>query len=165
MLRIIIFGFSLFFISLVKAETSIIIAQPGSPLEIKTYVASYQPELGRYQREGVKHEVVLKNVSEQNVNAYRVTFQSFDAFNEHMGRGLGGISIETINSESDSSGTWVQSPYAVFTFEKYGTGVAYVSSVRLADGSVWKANQEFILKEMKKISSDLTSSIFEDDNK
>jgi len=144
-----------------SAENAIVIEQPTSPLKIETYTAEYERK-SSYSREGISHNVTLTNTSSQEVVAYRVTFNSFDVFNEDMGRGLGGISIETIPVGGTTSGGWKQSPYAAFSFRGYGTGVAYVSEVRLADGTIWSFNQQRVLEELQKISADLTAEIFED---
>lgn len=143
------------------AENAIVIEQPTSPLKIETYTAEYERK-SSYSREGISHNVTLTNVSSQEVVAYRVTFNSFDVFNEDMGRGLGGISIESIPVGGTASGGWKQTPYAAFSFRGYGTGVAYVSEVRLADGTIWSFNQQRVLEELQKISADLTAEIFED---
>ena len=145
----------------ITAETAVVVDQPTSPLKIDTYTAEYSPK-DRYSREGIVHKVSLTNTSDQKVVAYKVTFNSFDVFNNDMGRGLGGISVQTIDSGQSTSGSWRQSPYAVFSFEKYGTGVAYVSTVRLENGTVWTFNEQEVLAELKKISQDLTADIFED---
>lgn len=148
-----------------SAESAVIIKQPGSPLLLETYTARYQKDSGSYQREGIRHDVKLSNVSDQAVVAYKISFKSFDVFNEDMGRGLGGISVDTIAVGDNESGAWVQKPYSAFTFKGYGTGVAYVSAVRLQDGSVWSFNEDEVLKQLQAISSDLTAEIFEDPGK
>lgn len=97
--------------------------------------------------------------------AYKISFNSFDVFNEDMGRGVGGISVGKIAADSSDTGAWLQRPSAAFSFEKYGTGVAYVSAVRLQDGSVWTFNEDEVLEQLQAISSDLTAEIFEDPGK
>lgn len=142
------------------AQTAVIVNQNESPLRIDSYKASYSAG-GRYSTEGILHVVGLSNTGSQEVVAYKIRFVSFDAFNEDMGRPLGGISIETIPVGGVVQGSWNQRAYASFAFEKYGTGVAYVSQVRLADGTVWTADRSYVLAELQKIKSDLTSEIFE----
>ncbi|MFN4183832.1 MAG: hypothetical protein ACK4M6_03540 [Hyphomonas sp.] len=143
-----------------EAQEIVVIQQAGSPLEIIEYSAKYI-EGGRYATEGVNHSVSLRNTGVQNVDAYTVSFRSFDFFNKDMGRGLGGISIETIMPNTTAKGSWTQKPYAAFSFDKYGTGVAYISSVRLGDGTIWSADQKYVLSQMQKIQDDLTADIFE----
>lgn len=40
---------------------------------------------------------------------------------------------------------------------KYGTGVAYVRQARLADGSFWQADMDYVLHELQKNESGLWS--------
>lgn len=143
-----------------EAEKAVVVQQVGSPLEIVSYTAQYV-EGGTYANEGIRHAVTVKNVGQQNVHAYEISLRSFDAFNEDMGLGLGGISMEVLGVDGSRLGTWVQNPYASFKFDKYGTGVAYVSRVRLEDGTIWSADQAFVLGELQKIQDDLTADIFE----
>ncbi len=147
-------------VSTAFAQEAVIIQQSGSPLSIDTYSARYN-EGDRYSSEGVVHSVTVSNNGEQDIVAYTVSFRSFDVFNEDMGRGLGGISIQTLKPGESDDGGWRQRPYAAFSFEKYGTGVSYVSRVRLADGTVWSADQDYVLNELQKIQDDLTADIFE----
>nr|WP_321442405.1 hypothetical protein [uncultured Hyphomonas sp.] len=146
--------------SMASAQEAVVIQQTGSPLEITSYSAQYV-EGGRYSTEGVRHAVTLKNVGSQEVLAYTISFRSFDVFNEDMGRGLGGISIKTLAPGGTTDGSWNQKPYAAFSFEKYGTGVAYISRVRLGDGTIWSADQKFVLSRLQEIQDDLTADIFE----
>lgn len=146
---------------LAVAEEAVIIQQASSPLQISEYEANYAQK-SSYSREGIAHKVTFTNVADQAVVAYRITFNAFDVFNEDMGRGLGGISIENIGPGATGKGSWRQSPYAAFSFDSYGTGVAYVSTVRLKDGTIWTFNKDDVLAELQKISADLTADIFED---
>lgn len=136
------------------AEEARTIAVPGAPLKITTYQAVYQAD-ERYQTEGIKHSVTVTNGGSQGVAAFGIGFFAFDAFNDNMGRPLTGIDMDSVGVGEESSGAWVQRVSAPFTFQKYGTGVAYVRSARLADGSVWEADLEFVLQELQKIESDL----------
>jgi len=143
------------------AEEAIIINQEGSPLRIDNYTATYNSGVGRYSREGIEHKVQVSNTGQQAVVAYRISFVAFDAFNEEMGRALGGVAIETVSPGANNSGSWRQTPYASFRFQGYGTGVAYVSKARLADGTVWNADQSFVLSKLQEVQQDLTLDIFE----
>ena len=136
------------------SETSKIIDIPEAPLSIITYEAEYQ-EQGRYQTEGVLHSVTVKNVSDQEVVAFGIGLMAFDAFNTNMGRGITGIDMRAISVGSEISGSWTQNVRAPFTFENYGTGVAYVRKARMEDGTVWEAELEAILEELKNIENEL----------
>jgi hypothetical protein len=75
-------------------------------------------------------------------------------FNDFMTKS-NGWSIEKIGLDTDSESVWTQSPYAAFTFRKYGTGVAYVNAVRFEDGSIWQADLTEVLTELQKFEKDL----------
>ena len=157
---VVLSGIASLLANIAQAQEAVIIQQSGSPLEITSYSARYVED-SRYTTEGVEHSVTLKNMGDKDVYAYTISFRSFDVFNEDMGRGLGGISINTFGPGETVSGSWKQRPYAAFSFEKYGTGVAYVSRVRLSDGTVWSADQTFVLGKLQEIQDDLTADIFE----
>lgn len=136
------------------AGEAIVIDVPGAPLAIQNYEATYQED-SRYSREGIRHSVSITNNGDQDVLAYGIGFFAFDAFNENMGRPLNGIDMDTISVGSSSPGAWIQSPPSSFTFRNYGTGVSYVRIARMADGSVWEADMDYVLSELQKIESDL----------
>ena len=161
-MRSILFCACAFFLSsAASAQDSVIVNQDSSPLQISAYNAAYNPGGTRYSTEGITHRVSLQNSGSQAVVAYQIRFVSFDAFNEDMGRPLGGVAIETVPVGGSANGSWNQRAYASFAFEKYGTGVAYVNKVRLADGTVWNADKEFVLRRLQSVQSDLTAEIFE----
>ena len=81
-----------------------------------------------------------------------------------MGR-FSGWAIEDIKDADNSSGGWSQRPYAVFSFEKYGTGVCWVNAVRFEDGTVWRADMAKILIELQKYQKDLKAADLEDKKK
>lgn len=155
MTRLALFLFSLAFTAMATANETRIIEVPGAPLRIKSYEADYQKEQ-KYTREGIRHSVSVMNDGDVEVVAYGIGFFAFDAFNESMGRPLTGIDMDSVAPGLGSSGVWSQRPSAAFTFQNYGTGVAYVRQVRLADGTVWKADMEYVLRELQKIESDLS---------
>ena len=139
-----------------------IIEVPGSPLTITSYEVAYQED-SRYAREGVRHRVTVENDGDQDVSAYGIGFFAFDAFNRNMGRPLTGIDMDTVSVGGSSSGGWVQSVSAAFTFQGYGTGVAYVRKARLADGTVWEGDMEYVLQQLQDIESGLSlEDILED---
>ncbi len=123
-----------------------IIAQKGSPIEITSFSAAYQPD-GTYQREGIRYEVKYKNIGDKEIVAVQMGLVGFDIWNEFMDR-TGGIAIENIKPGASEEGTWVASAYAEFSFL---TGFAYISKVRFSNGQIWEANLESIANEMRKI--------------
>ena len=133
-----------------------IIEVPGAPLEIASYSAEYR-ERGTYTTEGIHHTVTVRNVSGQEIVALGIGINAFDAFKRYMGRPLTGIAISPLAADATTrSMTWVQTPSASFTFERYGIGVAYVRLVRLADGTVWEADMDHVLRQLQEIEDGLT---------
>ena len=143
--------------SLAFAENPVrIIEVPGAPLEIVEYEARYQED-SRYVTEGVRHGVTVRNPGNQAVVALGIGFYAFDAFNRYMGRPLTGISMRTLDAGDTSEGmVWVQRPSAAFTFSSYGMGVAYVRIARLADGTVWEADMDYVLQRLQEFEEGLT---------
>ena len=135
---------------------AVILSQPDAPLEITRFKATYSSGSGSYPREGIEMRTSIKNKSNQAVTAYGLGFYAFDVFNEPLGRGLNGISLEAIDRDKEVTGAWAYQPLAAFKFERYGTGVAYVRQVRFADGTVWKADLSDVLRELQKIEDSLT---------
>ena len=123
-----------------------VLAQEGAPLKIGPYSAAYQSG-GRYSREGIRHEVVVENVTDRKIVAYQVGLLSFNIFNEFQDR-LGGYSIEDVAPGSIEEGSWLASALAESSFY---TGVAYVSKVRFEDGEVWQADLEEVADQVREI--------------
>ena len=148
----------------VKAEKSVIIAQPeDTPLLITDFECSYSEAFSRYPA-SIDHEVSYRNRSGKTIVALQIGISAFDAFNGHMGR-FSGWAIETITDGASNSGEWAQKPYGTFKFEKYGTGVCWVNAVRFEDGTVWRANMAKILIELQKYQKDLKAADLEDKKK
>lgn len=133
-----------------------IIEVPGAPLEIVAYQARYL-DRGNTTPEGIRHEVQVRNVSGQEVVAIGIGFNAFDVFKRYMGRPLTGVSIAPIAVDDTTRWmSWWQTPAASFTFDQYGIGVAYVRLVRLADGTVWEADMDYVLDQLQEIEDSLT---------
>lgn len=142
------------------AEKAVILTQEGSPLVISSYTATYQREVrGSYasHSDQIVHALVLKNSATKAIVAYRIGLGAFDTFNNFMGK-FSGVSIEMVIPGSAVKGSWAQDPYAAFLFEKYGTGVAYVSEVRFDDGTFWRADMDSILAQMQQFEASLDKS-------
>lgn len=141
------------------AENSVVLKQSAAPLTITSYRASFKEETSgsRYTRptsDQIKHEVTYTNNTGKEIVALQIGLTSFDAFNGFMGR-FSGWSIERIPAGGSKNGEWTQQPYAAFSFQQYGTGVAYVNAVRFADGSIWRANLSEVLAELQKFEKEL----------
>lgn len=141
------------------AETAVVLKQTSAPLAISEYTTAYQAEAssGRYSAghpAQISHSVTYRNNSPKKIVALQIGLAAFDAFNGFMGR-FSGWSVEEIPAGAATSGEWTQRPYATFSFQRFGTGVAYVNAVRFEDGSIWRANLKEVLLEMQKFEKDL----------
>lgn len=130
------------------AEQAIVLDQPDAPISISRYVNRYKTP-ARVGDGTVMHSVDVKNVSNQNIDAFGVGFYIFDSFNRDMGRPFIGYSMTPITSNSDGSARFEQRPRSAFLFERNGQGISYIAIVRLADGSIWKADNDNIARQIE----------------
>ncbi|MDY0144104.1 MAG: hypothetical protein RBR97_19660 [Bacteroidales bacterium] len=138
------------------AQAVKILNQENAPISITSFTAKYQAGTSRYVSEGIRFDVEFSNKTNQEIVAYAFGFYAFDVFNRSLGRPLEGYSVSTIKTGSSSSGAWVQRLSSPSLFEKYGTGIAYVARVRLADGTIWNYNPANILKQLQEFEESLT---------
>ena len=124
---------------------NIIVIQPSSPVGITEYKAEY--EQAGSMGQGISHSVSYTNRGRQRISAVRFGLVSFDIFNGFLGK-HDGIAINDVNVNRSQKGSWLQAPPNGFTFL---TSVAYVDTVRFEDGSIWQADAETILEELRKI--------------
>lgn len=134
---------------------NITIAAPGAPLELTWFQTGYTPSSDTTPHGSIAFRAQVENRTTQAVLAYGITFFAFDAFNEPLG-GMTGVSMNTVRAGSNETGNWSYEPLAAFRFEKYGTGVAILKMARMADGTVWKVDPEFVLEELRKMEASLT---------
>ena len=140
-----------------NAENSVVLNQRAAPLKIIKYKASYEAEYrSSYSShpDQIRHAVSCQNVSGKAVVAYQIGLVAFDAFNNLMDK-FNGWSITTIAIDGSADGIWTQRPYAAFSFQGYGTGVAYVNATRFEDGTIWRADLAEVLLELQKFEKDL----------
>lgn len=157
----------IFAATLVNAENSVVLNQKVSPLRIVKYEATYQEEArGTYSShpDQIRHTVSCENVSGNTIVAFQIGLVAFDAFNDFMDK-FDGWSIKTLSTRGNVESVWTHSPYAAFSFRKYGTAVAYVSAVRFEDGTIWRANLAEILVELQKFEKDLKKEDLEEKKK
>jgi len=146
------------FPTVLLAEKSIVLSQENAPLKITKYEAKYS----YYERRSsIRHSVSYKNVSDKKIVAFRLSFLSFTVFNEFLDTS-GGISVEELAVNEISKGTWEQAPYRAHLFKKYGTGIAYVNTVRFEDGTIWKVNNEDVLPQIQEIEESFTADLLEE---
>ncbi len=135
-----------------------VVVQDDAPLAITSYTAAYR-ERSQYTSQGIHHSVKYQNRSGKTVVAVQVGLVAFDIWNEFLGR-TNGLSIDVIRPDKDDGGTWIATPYRGFSFL---TGVAFINRVRFDDGSIWTANQDAILEELRKIQKDFDASRLDTD--
>jgi hypothetical protein len=131
-----------------SGETTIVITQSGAPLKIARYATSFRSDQ-------ITHSTSVVNLTDKPIVAVQIGFATFDAFNDFMGA-FTGWSIENLPPGKEEKRGWSQKPYAAFSFERYGTGVAYVKAVRFEDGTIWKADMNEVLNDLRKFAKELT---------
>lgn len=130
----------------------IVISTGEAPIEVVHFATAYFGVNGSRGIPEINYSVRLKNTSDQDVAAVGVGLMAFSAFNELIGSGSTGVSMETIKAgETTQILTWSQSQINGAFFEKYGTGVVFLRSVRMADGAIWRADLAQILGGLQKI--------------
>ena len=70
-----------------------------------------------------------------------------------------GISVEIVEIGQGRKGTWTHAKYRGFLFRKYGTGIAFVDAIRFEDGTIWKADYDEILPQIREIYADFSADI------
>ena len=141
--------------------------QSDVPLSITNYKATFQPEFrSSYgsHADQIMHAATYQNISGKDIVAIQIGFVAFDAFNNLIG-GFSGWSIDKIAKDATKDGKWTQTVYLAFTFDKYGTGVAYIRAVRFADGSIWQADMTQVLAGLQKFEKDLKKEDIEEKKK
>lgn len=128
-------------------------------LQEEVYIINNVPELleikdftfkvDRYDDE-YNFSAKVKNNGEQTIEAYAISFIVFDYFNEKTG-GLNGISHSAIKSSQETSVAWTDKDYSAWTGL---TAFAYVSKMRLTDGTVVRASTEKVAEEISKMLGD-----------
>jgi len=149
--------FMLLVVTIAHGEKSVILPQKSAPLKITLYQAVYQNEFkagSMSHPDQILHSVVYHNVSGKVVVAYQISLVAFDAFNNLMDK-FNGWAIKTLPVDAHDGAEWIQSPYATFSFQIYGTGVAYVNAARFEDGSIWRADLTEVVLELQKFDTDL----------
>ena len=117
-----------------------VIPQEDAPIEISYYDADYVSGEGD-SRQGVRHAVSVRNLSDQEVVAFEVGLFSFNVFNDFLDRSSG-VSMSKISPGRLVRETWMSDSPADFSFL---TGVAFISRVRFSDGTIWSEEFRFIL--------------------
>ncbi|HEU4700024.1 MAG TPA: hypothetical protein VFS40_12650 [Gemmatimonadales bacterium] len=141
----------------VLPERTVIVTQPGSPIQITKYQAHYN-EGNRFVARGIAHMVSYTNTSPKKVVAFRVGIVSFNVFDEFLGR-MGGYATEDLVPNKGAPGTWTQNVYAGSSFH---TGIMYVDKVRFEDGTMWVSDKAPVLEAIRQLQKDFDSKLLEE---
>ena len=95
----------------------------------------------------ITYRVKVKNNTDQTIEAYMISFVVFDYFNERC-TGTNGISHTAITQGDTATGGWESSDYSAW---QGLTGFAYISDIRLEDGTVVKANTDEVAKRISDV--------------
>ena len=88
----------------------------------------------------------------ENVVAVKFGVIVYDAFKEY----LGGLTAITMDSPTAGM-EWDYRPAYLFKFERYGVVGVYVRQARLADGTIWNFDEDYVASEMSKIFGKITA--------
>jgi len=149
---------------------SIILDQPDCPITITMHKCHFEREdtmQYNYHSARIAHEVNYKKVSEKDIVAIKFGFVEFDIFNDFLDS-FSGLIVENpgiINVIERKDGiSFYNNTYHAFAFDRYGTGIVYVSAVRFFDGTVWKADLDQVIDQLKKYESNLKKEDLERKN-
>ncbi len=131
-----------------NAEKATVLVQESAPLEITSYTNRYKSP-DRVGDGTVIHRAQVQNVSNQPVEAYGLGFYIFDAFNRDMGRPFVGYAMNQVMVDASDEPGWEQRASSAFLFQHHGHGLAYVAIVRFKDGSIWRADNSAITKQLE----------------
>ncbi|WP_152475144.1 hypothetical protein [Roseovarius sp. THAF9] len=142
----------------VSANEEIILEQPSAPLEILAYNSSYKnPDRGVGDG-SIIHRINVKNTSDQRVEAYAIGIRTFDAFKRSMGRPFVGYDMSAVDTGKDAAPIWENRTLSAYLYRTHGTGIACVAIARLEDGSIWKADEAAITRQLTDLELNLTVS-------
>ena len=128
--------------------SSVIVAQPGTPVRITSYDSAYHVDNGQ---QGIHHSLEYESATEREVVAVRLALVSFDIWNEPLGR-IRGTTIRTLGPGTGHQCKWLERDFGTPSYaQAFGTGVAYVQSVRYGNGEVWSADDEAVRSRISKI--------------
>jgi hypothetical protein len=114
----------------------------------------------RYERVGYRsaQSMAWSNVGGQSVIAFEIVILKYDAFNERTN----GVrwTITGFNSQNwlplNPGYTGFDTVFGLTTEEAF-TCIAYVRSVRLKDGTVWRADAKELLVKLREVAPDITT--------
>ncbi len=145
------------FASPLLATEALVLNQEESPLKIVGYTVSYKSPDRGIGDGTIVHRLTLENPSGASVVAYGVGFRTFDSFKRSMGRPFIGYDMSGVAVGSKATPIWENRALSAYLFRGYGIGVAYVSIVRMEDGTIWRADSNSISNQLTDLELDLTT--------
>ncbi len=143
---------------------AVILNQPNSPLALKDYACDYMDESDGLKARGVVHILSFRNEELKLIEAVRFRFITFNAFREYRAN-LEAYDLTFLSTFAPKLvgphvgtefGAWVQWSAADLSF---GGALAYVDAVRFSDGTVWKANIDALLPQIRKRIPGFSASV------
>jgi len=127
---------------------SVVLNQPEAPVHITTYEADYAGTR-LFQSDGIRHEVDFRNAGDQRVVAVRFAFVMYSVFNDVIDDARG-VLLDPLSPGRGADENWTHDPPDAATFH---VGAAYVDKVRLADGTIWSADEEAISQQLDRLDA------------
>jgi hypothetical protein len=112
----------------------------------------------RYERNShhFVQSMTWKNIGNQPIVAFEIVILRYDAFNQR----INGLSWTITGNSSDNwlplkpGNTGSDMAFGLTTEEVF-TSIAYVRSVRLKDGSIWRVNAKEVLESLGNLAPDI----------
>ena len=141
---------------------NVTLSQPDAPLRITDYKAEFVDQ-NHYAEDGIMHRVEVQNPTGPNVVAYSIGLVALDAFGDYMDSFVG-YAVSAVQQGQSDHASWHQSVMDAYSFEEYGTGIAFVRAVRFEDGTVWKAAMAQVTPELKGYAPEFEPGFLESDD-
>lgn len=140
------YNFNVFALRLLGTATSH--RRKGMPFNALSFRNNYADRRTRFEQ-----DMRWKNVGAQPVAAFEIVILKYDAFDQRM------IGSRWVVTGRDSA-NWSHLPPGEtagdgtggFGSEEVMTAIAYVRAVRLADGTVWRANEPELLQKLRQVA-------------
>jgi hypothetical protein len=139
-----------------------VVAQADAPISITEYKSSYTTG-SQYTTQGIHHDLKYVNSAKKTIVAIEFGLVSFDIFNDFADRTYGidkNFDKRFQEGTKEASGGWVA---RALNESFHWTGVVWVKRVRFENGEIWKADEQSIVAELKKIQANFDASVLAPD--
>jgi hypothetical protein len=134
--------------TLPDAPRTVVLDQAEAPVRITAYEADYAGTR-LFRSDGIRHEVDFRNAGDRRVVAVRFAFVMYSVFNDVIDDETG-VVLDPLPDGERSDESWTHDPPDASTFH---IGAAYVDKVRLADGTIWSADDAAISRQLDRIEA------------